>query len=649
MEYSEFETRYMSRLNPQQREAVLSVEGPVLLLATPGSGKTTVLVIRLGYMVLCCGIDPRRILTMTYTRAAAKDMRSRFASLFGEELAGRLQFRTINGVSSKLVSYSAARFGKEPFALLREDGERSRILSALYQAVNEEYAEDSTLREVGTAFTFIKNMMLTEEEIKARKWSVPCLPELFRRYQAELRSRHVMDYDDQMVYALTLLRRFPDVLDSFQEQYRYLCVDEAQDTSKVQHEIIRLLASRYENLFMVGDEDQSIYAFRAAYPDALMSFSTDHPGARLLLIEENYRSTPEIVEAAAGFVVKNRYRHPKTMQAVRESGLPVRMIPVADRQAQYDYIFSRREAWGDETAILFRNNDIALPLIDRFEQEGIPYRCRNYEDSFFTHRIVRDIVDTICFASAPDNAELFLRLYYKFGAGISGSAARQAVRLGADSGKNLFQVLLSCPDLKESSRDSVGRIFQSLRRLPSDSAEQAIRRIWEDLRTIHSSKGLEYDRVVLLDMLDGILPSIPAVRANTDDEIRVYEEERRLFYVGMTRARDELCIFLPQEGASFPREIAKALPLSGSDRRRLFGFLRLPLPILRPHPAPKKNSDPALFLSGIVVGSRLVHKTFGPGTVYEISGDIVTVDFDGAGRKKLSVSVSLQAGLLSLF
>ena len=155
--------------------------------------------------------------------------------------------------------------------------------------------------------------------------------------------------------------------------------------------------------------------------------------------------------------------------------------------------------------------------------------------------------------------------------------------------------------------------------------------------------------MVLLDMLDGILPSLPAVRANTDDEIRVYEEERRLFYVGMTRARDELCIFLPQEGASFPREIAKALPLSGSDRRRLFGFLRLPLPILRPHPAPKKNSDPALFLSGIVVGSRLVHKTFGPGTVYEISGDILTVDFDGAGRKKLSVSVSLQAGLLSLF
>ena len=480
-------------------------------------------------------------------------------------------------------------------------------------------------------------------------------------------------------------------------------MDEAQDTSRIQHAIIKLLASKSENLFMVGDEDQSIYGFRAAWPDALLSFETDHPGAKILLMEENYRSGEEIIAAANRFVSANRYRREKAMIPTRGKASPVHVIHAKSRAYQYEYLAHMAKQCERETAILFRNNDTALPLIDCFEQNGIPYNCRNFEDTFFSNRVVIDVLDIIRFSYDPRSEELFLRLYYKFGAGISGSAARQAVRLGADSGKNLFQVLLSCSDLKEPSRDSVVRILQSLRRLPSDSAVQAIRRIWEDLRygkyveyrgmdsgkyfilqmlsqdlsssaalldklnrlrelisthenrsgpilsTIHSSKGLEYDRVVLLDMRDGILPSLPAVRANTEDESRVYEEERRLFYVGMTRARDELCIFLPQEGASFPKEIAKALPLSGSDRRRLFGFLRLPLPILRPHPAPKKDADPALFLSRIVVGSRLVHKTFGPGTVYEISGDIVTVDFDGAGRKKLSVSVSLQAGLLSLF
>ena len=302
MDFREFDARYLSSLNPQQRTAVLTVEGPVLLLATPGSGKTTVLVLRLGYMVLCGGIDPRSILTMTYTRAAAKDMRERFASLFGEDLAGRLQFRTINGISARLVSQVASRYGREPFPLLGDEGERARILRRLYQALNNEFPEDSTVRDIGTAITFIKNMMLSDEEIDSRKWSVSRLPEIYRDYQTELRSRRVMDYDDQMVYALKLLRRFPHILSDFQEQYRYLCVDEAQDTSKVQHEIIRCLSARYHNLFMVGDEDQSIYSFRAAFPDALMTFAADHPGARELLIEENYRSTPEIVSAANRFV-----------------------------------------------------------------------------------------------------------------------------------------------------------------------------------------------------------------------------------------------------------------------------------------------------------------------------------------------------------
>ena len=509
----------------------------------------------------------------------------------------------------------------------------------------------------------------------------------------------MMDYDDQMVYALRLLHRFPDILDDFQEQYCYLCVDEAQDTSRVQHEMIRALSAKYENLFMVGDEDQSIYAFRAAFPDALMSFTSDHPGARLLLIEENYRSTPEIVDAANRFVVKNRFRQPKTMRATRESGLPVRMIPVESRRAQYEYVFSHAHEWGRGTALLFRNNDSVLPLIDHFEDAGIPYSCRNYEDSFFTHRIICDILDTLSFAAAPDSPELFLRLYYKFGAGISARAAQQAVRLSGNGGGNLFRALLSAPDLKPSSRDAVNRILRCLSKLSSDTAEQAVRRIWEDLRygkyveyrcmdpgkffvllmlardlpsadalvrkldflratisehennggiilsTVHSSKGLEYDRVFLLDVIDGILPGTPVSKAKSEEEIRTYEEERRLFYVAMTRARDELCVFLTPGDSSFGQELLNALPANTPDRKKLFRFLHIPLP-LSPHKAPEKTPTPEVFLASVGIGSRVVHKSFGPGTVLDISGDIITVDFDNEGTRRLSLSVSLRAGLL---
>ena len=700
MELHEFETRYLQALNARQREAVLAAEGPVLLLATPGSGKTTVLILRLGYLILCRGVSPESILTMTYTRSATRDMRDRFAAYFGEALARRMQFRTINGVSSRIIAAVAARCGREPFPVLGDEGERSRILRTLYQDLTDEYPEDSTVRDLSTAITYIKNMLLTDDEIAARSWSMEQLPELYVRYQAELRRLRVMDYDDQMVYALRLLRRFPDVLDELQEQYRYLCVDEAQDTSRVQHEIIRALSAKYDNLFMVGDEDQSIYGFRAAFPEALMRFEAEHPGARTLLIEENYRSTPEIVRTANRFVARNRFRHPKAMTAVRGSGPAVELIPVKHRGEQYDRLLDLAASMDEDTAILYRNNDSALPLIDSLQQAGLPFRCRNYEDSFFTHRIVTDILDTIRFAAAPEDPELFLRIYYKFGAGITKSDAREAVRRAGGRG-NLFQALLALPDLKPATREAIPRLLYALGRLPSDSAEGAIRRIWEDmhygryvehrhldagkyfilsmlardvpsgsafleklnalrdtvmtaaagdrgpvLSTIHSSKGLEYGTVYLLDALDGILPSIPAARAGTEEEIRTYEEERRLFYVAMTRAKDRLHIFLTETGASFPAEVARSLPLTSTATRAVLKFLHLPLPDGKPTLSHGGKARDEVRTFPLRPGLRVVHQRFGAGTVREMTGDIAVIAFDREGVRKLSLSVSFRQGLL---
>ena len=620
-----FERQYLSSLNPQQLEAVRAVEGPVLVLATPGSGKTTVLVQRLGYMVLCCGIDPHSILTMTYTRAATRDMQERFAGLFGQEPAGELSFRTINGISARIIGRAGKLYGREPFGLLSDEGERGRILRSVWREVTGIFPDDGDIRELGTAVTYIKNMLLTDAEIEKMDSGSKHLPELYRAYQKTLRQRRVMDFDDQMCYALTLLRRFPILLNEVQNRYRYFCVDEAQDTSRVQHEIIRLLASRERNLFMVGDEDQSIYSFRAAYPEALLHFPEDYPGARILKIEENYRSTPEIVSAANGFIAKNRNRHPKTMAATRPGGRQVSFLSVSGRSGQYEWLLKHAADMPPGSAVLFRNNDSLLPLADGLNRAGIPFVCRNYEDSFFTHRVVSDVADIIRFSAEPANAERFLRLYYRLGLGINREEAGQALE-HARPDENLFQALSCLKSLNPGKRAAVKQALIHLGALRHDSASRAVTRIFEDLNygqfvrrsgletgkqftlsllakglpsadallrhldelqaavagsisgtqgigpagsaaagnitlsTVHSSKGLEYDRVYLLDMLDGVLPSIPEGNLASPEERAEYEEERRLFYVAMTRARDELFLFLTPEAASFPREVLQSLP-----------------------------------------------------------------------------------------
>ena len=324
MQKETFIKQYAVGLNPQQLAAVQAVHGPVLLLAVPGSGKTTVLVTRLGYMVLCCDVPPAQILTMTYTVAATHEMRSRFAARFGAELAGQMTFRTINGLSAVILQYYSRIYGRRQPELLTNEGDINRMLTDIWQQVNREFPTESTLKELRTAITYIKNMALTDEEIEGLETDLASLPELYRRYQAALKRAGQMDYDDQMVFALQILRAAPPVLAYFQHRYKYFCVDESQDTSKIQHEIIRLLAGRSLNLFMVGDEDQSIYGFRAAYPQALMDFEQVYPGAQVLLMEENYRSSEEIVAAANAFVARSRYRRPKPCGRPRGRSAPLR-------------------------------------------------------------------------------------------------------------------------------------------------------------------------------------------------------------------------------------------------------------------------------------------------------------------------------------
>ena len=695
MEYEAWKATWKAPLNPQQEAAVQAAQGPVLLLAVPGSGKTTVLIHRLGYLIFCLGVAPEQILTVTYTVAATRDMAARFARTFGETWANRLEFRTINGLSARIIQHYERVKGRQAFTLVTEEGRLASLVGELYRKATGEFATESTVRSLRTAITYCKNRQMTQEEIEAYQVEDIPFAKLYRQYHAELRRRRWMDYDDQMVYAAQILRQHGDILAYFQDKYRYLCVDEAQDTSRIQHTILMLLAGRRRNLFLVGDEDQSIYGFRAADPGALLRFEEEYPGGRVLFLEKNYRSTATIVAAADRFIRQNQHRRDKHMVAARGPGPAIQPIWVADRVQQYAQLAQWAQDCDRETAVLYRNNDSALPLLDLLDRQGTGCRCRQMEGTFFTHRVVRDVTDFIAFAAHPADGERFFRLYYKMGVGIPKAAAQWAVLQSRGEG-NLMAILSRCPQLTQRSQVLCQALAEQFAQLLDDRGDEAIHRLRHHmgygdflstrgsdpgklailealgrytpnpsalvtrlgelrerirqgdsdpnspflLSTIHGSKGLEYQRVILMDVADGVLPlADPPLGDHPDPAaVEAYEEERRLFYVAMTRAKEELFLFRFRRsdlGSTFARDLFP-------DKTRRLRQAVAPRPKGGGKPAPPPLPDLALFDAGAPV----THRAFGRGEVVSRQGDIATILFQEKGEKKVSLSVALRQGQL---
>ena len=679
MDWNEFVNTFPIQLNQQQQEAVQSTEGAVLLLAVPGSGKTTVLVTRLGYMIYCRNIHPESILTVTYTVAATKDMSKRFADRFGEEMAEKLEFRTINGICAKIIQYYGRKIGKTPFELVKEEKNTTGMLVKICQEHGMGYPTESDLKNVRTMITYIKNMMLNDKEIqKLEEESDIRIRGIYQAYCSQMREKKWMDYDDQMLYAYKMLRMDSRLLEHFQNLYPYICVDEAQDTSKIQHAIIALLAAKSENLFMVGDEDQSIYGFRAAYPEALLDFEKDHPGARVLLMEENFRSNAKIVSAADKFIQKNTLRHEKHMKAAREAGADIRKISLKSRKAQYVYLMKIAQECSTETAVLYRDNECAIPLIDLLERKHIPYRMRNAELSFFTHRTVLDIQNIIRFAMNPKDTELFMQIYYRLKLFFRKEDALNYTNISKEKDIPVWDAILQYGNLEEYQQNHVRSLRRQMKKLldmagdkavdqilvymgyqdylkkmgmnankleivkmigsREDSPEKLLERLKEleriirekkeerecrfILSTMHASKGLEYDTVYLLDVVDGILPEKVLTSMNTasKEEIGVYEEERRLFYVGATRAKNQLNIFATGKPSRFCNELLEK-NISAESYQKLSDELG----------------------EGVIVK----HRKFGKGVVTEIEGEHIRIRF-GDDEKKMDLKILARLGLLEI-
>lgn len=619
MTEKEFIETYDIKLNKQQREAMKEVENPVMVLAVPGSGKTTTLIARLGYMTKVKGIDSSNILVVTYTVAATKDMTSRYLDKFHEDEC-KIEFRTINGICSKIISYASSLYQREVFTLLSEEKDRNRAINVTFQKVTKRYPTESETLEIGTKITYAKNMMLTDREIESFDTGEIPFSDIYREYNETLRENEMMDYDDQMVFAYKFLLNDDRILNHYQEIYKYICVDESQDTSKIQHKIIEILASKYRNIFMVGDEDQSIYGFRAAYPKALLNFEHTYKDAKVLYMEENFRSGKAIVKSADEFIQKNTLRHKKSMNTNASNTGIIKCEEILKRSSQYNLIYKKLEEYSKsnkDIAVLYRDNEFVIPIIDRMLKNNIPFNMKQKDCSFFTNPVVMDVKNMLLFAQNPKDVKAFSKIYFKLSLYLTKGEMMHATKMAAEKGISVFKAISESTYIKESKRKRCGDIAYYFKQLSLCKGEDIFFYIKHGLKyydycqehnldvkkfdilediakslkdtkeflerldclynamkykqpensritlsTIHSSKGLEYDSVILLDVINGLFPSMTKTQMEKQENRKValetYEEERRLYYVAITRAKKELFLYNIKGSSEFISDTIKA-------------------------------------------------------------------------------------------
>ena len=362
-------------LTPAQKQGLELSGRPALLLAVPGSGKTTVLVGRVAALLLS-GVPAAKVLNLTFSRESARDMSARFRKMFPDLPVPR--FSTIHSLCYSILTDYSRRTGRPVPPMVGAEGQPTagQLLREVLRRRTMEFIEEEDLNDALSAIGLCKNLMLTREEMGDVSCALEGLPELFDGYQQLKNARNLMDYDDILLYALTFLQKIPALLDAWRQRYDYINVDESQDVSKVQLELIRLLKPDGQGLFMVGDEDQSIYGFRGAYPKGILSFEKLFPGAAVYKMEDNFRSRPGILSRCDSFIRLNRDRYDKTLISGREgAGEPVRLLDSKNPEHFCSQLLQKITSMkpGETLGILYRNNLSALPVADLLLEAGVPF------------------------------------------------------------------------------------------------------------------------------------------------------------------------------------------------------------------------------------------------------------------------------------
>ena len=731
---------YLDALNPEQRRAVEALDGPVLVLAGAGVGKTRVLTTRIAHLLAAGRARGQEILAVTVTNKAAREMRERIEALTGEP-GGLAWMGTFHSIGAKIMRRHAELVGLKPNFTILDTDDQLRLLKQLIRAENID-EKRWPARALAGQIDDWKNRGLTPADVGARDagtYANGLGPKLYRDYQQRLKTLNAVDFGDLLLEGLRLFRENADVLAIYQERFRYILVDEYQDTNVVQYLWLRLLAQKRRNLCCVGDDDQSIYGWRGAEVENILGFERDFPDATVVRLERNYRSTGHILGVASGLIAHNRKRLGKTLFTSAEAGDKPTVRGVQDSRAEAREIGDEIEAVQHkgtslaDMAILVRASFQMREFEERFIEIGVPYRVIG-GPRFYERAEIRDALAYLRIVAQPDDDLAFERIYNTPKRGL-GETTLAVLHAGARATElpltQAARRMIETDELKARARQSLRDLLADFDRWRARSGavpveelarivieESGLIEMWKaektpeaegrlenlkelvrsmgefptlegflehvalvtdatgedsgprvSIMTLHAAKGLEFDAVFLPGWEEGLFPH---QRAVDDNGLAGLEEERRLAYVGVTRARRRLAIYFASNRqvrglwqSSPPSRFIDELPedhvavvepadpptygyasrfdeMTFAGRRyetpgwkraqaqqQTPGYQRPPPPRVIEGRATALGAETSVYRPG----ERVFHQKFGPGAVFAVDGAKLTIDFDKAGRK----------------
>ena len=609
----------LAELNPAQREAVEAISGPVLILAGPGSGKTRVITHRVAYLITVCGVNPRRIMAVTFTNKAAREMADRLHSLVSGS-AGELTLGTFHAICARILRQDGMALDINPRYVIYDASDQQSLLKRAMLAIGIDPKQYSP-QAVATAISWAKSHLLTPADYvrRGRSYFEEIVSRCYERYQQLLTESNALDFDDLLMKTVQLFQKSPETLSRYQSRYLHLLVDEFQDTNLVQYEMVKQLGAKHRNICVVGDPDQSIYSWRSADLRNILSFENDYPDAKLVLLEQNYRSTRTILDTASSVISANELRKPKNLWTDNEAGELTRIVETYTEQDEAQFVVNEierlvdlREAKLGDCAVMYRTNAQSRVIEEAFVRYGTPYKLVA-GTRFYERREVKDVIAYLRLVHNPQDTVSLMRVINVPGRGIGqqtlarlsdrarslGVSPSEALRLIAEASdkddvpehpfspratrlladfwmmlegliaksreldlvelfdtvveSSGYQRYIMSGDDGEERWDNILElrgVAQEYRYLKSteglitflegvalvsdiDSLDETTDRV--TLITLHQAKGLEFPVVFIVGMEERLLPHVRSF----DDPAQM-EEERRLCYVGITRAKQRL-------------------------------------------------------------------------------------------------------------